>query len=376
MRILSLALFLILVALNGLGQSSIHQDNKLNKSVQVSDVSKSEFPFAWAGGMNSCQYNEIDINLDGILDLLVFDRVGDRLMPFINGGLSNTIDYTYAPEFISLFPQFYSWVIFRDYDADGLMDIFTYSKEYPGMIVYRNISQNELKFELVVYPYLTSFQGGGEVNILVTDVDFPGIDDIDGDGDLDILTFWGLGSFVEYHQNQSMELYGIPDSLVYIEVSQCWGRFAENEEGNEIYLDTCMTGSNNLLKPEGERHTGSTFLLIDLDNDQDKDLLLGDVDYPNLIALINERENGVDIMVEQQPDFPSYDENIDLFSMPCAAFIDVNNDQAKDLLVSPFDPSLVTSENKNSSWLYLNEGSTEQPVFALETKSFLQDRND
>jgi hypothetical protein len=40
---------------------------------------------------------------------------------------------------------------------------------------------------------------------LVTNVDYPAIFDIDNDGDLDILTFWGLGSFMELHQNMSVE---------------------------------------------------------------------------------------------------------------------------------------------------------------------------
>ena len=83
---------------------------------------------------------------------------------------------------------------------DGKNDIFTYSPGYASMMVYQNISDETLKFKRVVYPYLTSYQGGGYVNIYVTYADYPGISDVDNDGDLDILTFWGLGSFVEMHQ--------------------------------------------------------------------------------------------------------------------------------------------------------------------------------
>ena len=79
------------------------------------------------------------------------------------------------------------------------------------MKVFRNVSQNILKFELVVDPYLETFQENGYVNLLVTEVDYPGIADIDLDGDLDILSFWGLGSFVNYHRNMSMEKYGNAD---------------------------------------------------------------------------------------------------------------------------------------------------------------------
>ena len=183
------------------------------------------------------------------------------------------------------FPDLNDWAILADYNLDGKSDIFTKSVGLPGIIVYRNTSVTELSFTLEVYPYLLSFQGGGYVNILVTEVDYPAISDIDNDGDLDILTFWGLGSFVDMHKNLSVEKYGIPDSLDYMKTSNCWGYFAESAEANSIYLDTCI--GSNLDNGEMTRHTGSTFLLIDLDNDTDKDLLLGDVDYPNLIQLMN-----------------------------------------------------------------------------------------
>jgi hypothetical protein len=359
------------------GQYFFEHPGGTYRQVSVTDQSKQDYTYAWAGGMNSCQFGEIDLNLDGIMDLIVFDRHGDRLMTFINGGEPNTTDYAYAPEFVQAFPDLYDWVILRDYNNDGLQDIFTYARQYPGIIVYKNISTTGLEFELEVYPFLTSLQGGGQVNILTTDVDYPGIEDIDGDGDLDILTFWGLGSFVEYHQNQSMELYGIPDSLDYVEVTQCWGRFAESDESNVIYLDTCNFNNNSStrepLKTTRTRHTGSTFLLIDLDADNDKDLVLGDVDYPNPIRLINGGDMNEAFMISQDPAFPSYDKPVNLFSMPAAAFIDIDNDAKKDLLLSPFDPSLVTSENYRSSWLYSNSGENNTPVFHFEQNNFLQE---
>ncbi|MCB0779375.1 MAG: hypothetical protein KDC03_07565, partial [Flavobacteriales bacterium] len=52
-------------------------------------------------------------------------------------------------------------------------------------------------------------------NLFVTQVDVPGIVDVDGDGDLDVLTFSIFGSYMEYHKNLSMELYGTCDSLTF-----------------------------------------------------------------------------------------------------------------------------------------------------------------
>ncbi len=70
--------------------------------------------------------------------------------------------------------------------------------------------------------------------------------------------------------------------------------------------------------------------------------------------------------------FPLGTSKVDLFSMPVTAYTDVNNDDKKDLLVSPFSPSLTTSKNKNSSWLYLNSGNDSNPIFELSQTDFLQ----
>ncbi len=332
------------------------------------------YPFPWAGGMNSVQFGEVDINLDGIKDLVVFDRQGNRLMPFINGGTANKIDYSYAPEYAGNFPKLYDWAIFKDYNNDGKVDIFTYSPGWAGMMVYKNISTSSLKFKLEVYPYLTSVYGQSEVNILVTYADYPGIADLDNDGDLDILTFWGLGSFVEMHKNMSMETYGTPDSLLYRHTETCWGKFAESDESNALFLDTCINKncSKAPFNLKHDRHTGSTFLMLDLDNDGDKDLLLGDVDYPQINALINGGTPQEAVITEIDTVFPDGTKPVRLFSMPAAAFIDVNNDGLNDLLVAPFDPSPFISKNINNVYLYLNSGTNSSPVFTFKTSSFLQ----
>jgi hypothetical protein len=325
--------------------------------------------------MNSCQFGQIDLNLDGQKDLFVFDRHGNRIMPFINGGTAGTVDYYFAPEYVSSFPELTDWAMLVDYDLDGKDDIFTKSPGLPGIIVYKNISVTNPEFELIVYPYLTSLQGGGYVNILVTDVDYPAISDIDGDGDLDILTFWGLGSFVEMHQNQSIEKYGIPDSLDFVKTENCWGHFAESDESNTIYLDTCSSGSEEIQHPEPEkdsRHTGSTFLLLDLDGDSDKDLVLGDVDYPGLIELTNGGNPDSAYITGFDTLFPSYDKPVNLFSMPVAAYLDADNDGINDLVLSAFDPSLYKSKNRQSVWLYRNLGQNEIPQFSFESNNFLQ----
>ena len=364
---IGLTTLFIIVAFSVLHSQSVY--NNANKQILNEPLL-----FPWAGGMDAIQYCEVDLNMDGTMDLLAFDRRGNRKMCFINNGNEDEIDYSFSPQYSDLLPEFFEWVIFKDYNMDGKNDIFTYSPGYGSMMVYKNISDDTLKFELVVYPYLKTLLPGGYVNLFVTSADYPGIADVDNDGDLDILAFGVLGSFLGMHKNLSMEKYGNADSLDYEHTTYCWGHFAESDESNVLYFDTCMPGTYHLAPSilRNERHTGSTLLMHDFDNNGQIDLLLGDVDYPSLFALYN---NGtIDDAYISFADtlFPQGTSRIKLFSMPVATYNDVNNDNIKDLVVSPFDPGIITSRNKNSSWLYTNSGTDTNPVFELVQTNFLQ----
>ncbi len=318
-----------------------------------------QLKYPWAGGLNSCQFCPIDLNLDGILDLLIFDRHGNRKLTLINHGTPNTVDYTYAPEYAAKIPEMHDWVITADYDCDGRMDLLTYGMG--GIRVFRNISGKALTFSLVT-DLLESFYYNGYVGILVTSVDYPAIADIDGDGDLDILTFFGLGSFVEYHKNLSVEKYGHCDSLDFRLTDPCWGKFKESEDGNQIMLNVdCPYENRNV------RHTGSTMLALDLNNDGLKDLIVGDVDYPGSTALYNGGTADSALMISQDRAFPDSTSPVHLFSFPVIACLDIDNDSRKDLLVSPFDPALHTSENYNCVWFYKNTGTNALPEYIKQT---------
>ncbi len=162
-----------------------------------------------------------------------------------------------------------------------------------------------------------------------------------------------------------MELYGTADSLDFEETQLCWGEFAESDESNELYLDTCfgmLTKQSNFSRLP---HTGSTFFVNDMDGDGDKDLLLGDVDYPDLFLLNNDGSSEYAHMSSFTNIFPQNSRVLKLFSMPQASYIDVDNDGVRDLIVSPFDPSPYTSENFKSIWYYKNTGLDNIPEFSF-----------
>jgi hypothetical protein len=382
MKLKILTIFFAFAGISGLMAQQLGFGFEKKYDMPVSDSLGNSLADAWAGGLNACQFNEIDLDNDGFKDIVVFDRNGNRTLTYKNLGIQNQVSYVLKPELAALLPHFNDWVIFTDYNADGKTDIFAYSKGYAGVKVYRNFGAGKPEFKLVVYPYLKSFQGSGYVNILVTYADYPAILDIDKDGDLDLLSFWGLGSFVELHLNESMETYGTADSLIYRKTATCWGRFAESDESNVIYLDTCYDRNDGFdavaesknRNDGGQRHTGSTFLVFDENGDGLDDLLLGDVDYASPALLTNGGTAEEALMISQTFDFPAYDFPINLLSFPVMNYLDINNDDKKDLLVSNFDPSLVKSENINNAWFYKNISESAQPVFELQTKTLLQDK--
>ena len=299
-----------------------------------------DFKHSWVGGINAAQPSEIDLNLDGVNDLIIFDRTGNKITPFlsING------EYIFAPEYRSAFPNLHDWVLLEDYNCDGKQDIFAYSSG--GIEVYENTSTSSLSFTLVTSLLLSDY-GANNFNLFVSSVDLPAISDIDNDGDLDILTFAITGGFVEFS-------YFI--NCTACNVNSCTPAFVPNNANSK------------------QKHSGSTLLAIDVDNDSDKDLVLGDVSFNNLNLLINGGNNQNANIIAVDSIFPANNTNTiatNLHLFPTPFYLDVTHDGVKDLVVTT--NSQANSENFESVWLYANNGTNNLPDFNFVSKSFLQE---
>src|ERR1035437_9465687 len=187
------------------------------------------FPFA--GGLNNPQFSSIDLNGDGIMDLFVFERSTNKVYTFINKGIAGKSSYVYAPQYRHCFPPHLNgWVLLRDYNCDGKNDIFTSLNN--SFCVYRNdySAIGGLQFTLV-----KSFS---QNFCYIISADIPAVNDIDNDGDLDILTFNPPGTYMYYFKNLSKEIYGNCDSLQYVSQDSCWGSFAEDFFYCQMHLDS------------------------------------------------------------------------------------------------------------------------------------------
>lgn len=362
-------------------------------------------PMAWAGGLNWCQVSQADLDLDGAKDIFIFDRAGAEVVVLRHDGVPGSTNYTYDPVLSSTWPfnELDSWALLRDYNCDGKEDLFGYVQGQGGFGVYKNVSDgNGLEFELAFSLVGSNYVPTWSPNLYVTQVDVPAIDDIDADGDLDVLTFSIFGSYVEYHKNLSMELYGTCDSLVYEVRNRCWGYFSENVNNNSTQLnhpcgfnvpnpefplepgviaeavealqqrgqEATRTLGDELADGRSAAHVGSTLLSLDLDGDTVKELILGDISFNTLNALFNGGALNDALMVAQDSTYPTQDVPVDLPVFPGAYHVDVNNDGKRDLVVSPNATSLT--HNFQSVWYYLNTGTDAVPVFDLAGTSLWQ----
>ncbi len=348
-----------------------------------------ELPSAFAGGLNTPQFSAADLNQDGVADLVVFDRSGDVVLTYLNAGTPGQVSYTYAPEYACFFPKVTDYVLLRDFNQDGAADIFCASLA-PGsqeMQVFQGYFENNtLKFNAFYFSYPNCTycnplqvwypdqdQPGEWNNLPIAPTDIPAVDDIDSDGDLDILTFDPAGGHVWFVQNQSVELGFGTDSLKFRVLDKCWGRFYESglvacQCDLSSSQATCVNGLTGTLEERTDRHPGSTLMTYDADVDGDKEIVLGDVSFDCLNQLNNGGSASAAWMTSQDEGFPSYNVPVLLNTFPAAFYLDVDNDGKRDMVVSPNNRNI--GEDQKNVWFYRNTAATGHH-FELQSKTLL-----
>lgn len=346
-----------------------------------------KMPFT--GGLDAPQFSELDLNNDGINDLVIFDREGNRISTYLNNGITNQISYTYAPQYERMFPKLSDWLLMRDYNGDGKNDIFTSAPG--GVKVFLNTSSNnqisfQLKESLLLFQY-----GSIRTNVYVEQQDIPAILDVDDDGDIDILTFSKSidtsGESIFWYKNLSIDKFGRKDTFDYVLGKECWGKFRESYDDCRVNLQypngICGLGGRILdsyseqefkdffsNKSQDPMHSGSTLNIFDANNDGKKDILIGDLSCSNMYMLYNSTDNLNPEMTSVTRYYPT-NKPIDVFLFPAAFLIDVNNDGRKDLIIAPNTPS--NSDNFENIQLYLrNDSTTGANIFNYYSNNFLE----
>ena len=67
----------------------------MDQTIPVKDEQGNQLALPWGGGLNAAHYNTMDLDGDGAEDLVLFDRMGDKVQTF----LSRENKWHYSPEF-------------------------------------------------------------------------------------------------------------------------------------------------------------------------------------------------------------------------------------------------------------------------------------
>ena len=332
------------------------QEYYLDNSVKVI-TNGEDIKNPWVSGVNSAHINDLDLDLDGDPDLILFEKSSSSVYTFIRNENNELI---YSPEFINLIPKISGWFLTRDINNDGKKDIFT--ADPLGVRLYTN--KLPLNFEqYAVAPLLTETPSGVS-NIYVAKDDLPAIQDVDFDGDLDIINFKFSGTTLEWHKNLQVE-ENLTDTLKFKKVTDSYG---------EIRICGCsnFTSTENDCAPEGrQKHSQHHALLfLDVDGDNDLDLMFSDGECADLHVAKNTGTRKDPVFSKHRSSFKNYIP----MRFPVPFLADTDNDNDQDLIVGTNSilENNTTIDFQNSVWLFENIGSNENPNYNLETKSFLQ----
>ena len=329
----------------------------------------------WAGGLNAPQFSPVHLDSDSLIDLFVFERSGNMVLTFVGRGEHI---FEFDDSYISSFPPLRDWAILRDYNQDGVQDIFSYSTTgAPGFDVYRGsiggglLSYQKLTFptdlQVLTYP----LSSGGRANIYISNQDIPEVVDVDKDGDLDILSFDVDGTRLRYYRNMAIEKDLGSDTLDYILEDRCWGKFTESFNTNQVILSNDANACASGVAPRNI-HSGSTIAAFDWDFDEDLDLLLGDISFDDLLLLINGGSNEQAFITGQMMSFPNDQDPVILKYFPAAFMIDLNADSIQDFVATP--TQLDARQNVEMTWLYSGVKGETNVEFELTRKDFLTDQ--
>ncbi|WP_299984443.1 T9SS type A sorting domain-containing protein [uncultured Pontibacter sp.] len=326
----------------------------------------------WGGGLNTPQFSTIDLNKDGRDDLFVFDRMLRKVYTYLAVQQGGQWRYQYAPEYEVMFPaELENWVLLRDYNCDGLKDIFTSTPL--GIRVYRQEASSN-KYPTFVLAqdalFYRSRNGVNTINMQMNISDIPAIVDMDGDGDLDILLSEFSGGYtLEYYQNMQVEEGKPCGTLEFALGSDWWGQITECHGCNNFGFGIQC----RMATPLHSGHDGSALLAIDLNGDGAKDLMMGSVECQDLVMMENKGTSTLARMESFEPAFPIGPKPASFNLFPAAYYEDVTFDGKPDLLVAPnSNENMGNLELQRSSWLYRNTGTTSQPNFEFTQDNFLQ----
>jgi hypothetical protein len=352
---------------------------RISQDVVIRNQDGTPFEMALVGGLNQPHFSSFDLDNDGMLDLVCLDRSGNKVLTFMNRSSNGEVRYVYDHSYEDFFPQSAEVMLFADYDRDGKLDAWVYDDFKRRWTIYRNttfgLPRFELDYDKIGLRIFNPFPDFDTAALGMIKGSFPYIGDVDGDGDIDLVTVLNFNaSNMAFYQNQQVE-QGKPNNFVFMNaVDRCFMNV--DEWGDEITINSrCdWTRYYNYKKHEANK----TLWMIDLDGDGDLDLLFGNTEKPGFpvsIVYNGKSDYGMDIdtgiavdnfyfspiVREVTPGAPSF------------SYVDVDGDGVKDLIMAENETVFRDWDIrlKDNVILLLNKGRDDFPNFEYQQNDFL-----
>lgn len=329
-----------------------------------------ELNLFWEGGLNAPHFSEMDIDFDGKSELVAFDRSSNQFHIYKTGALGQVMPY--LPK-LERWPKVQNWAYLRDFNCDGKADLIC-SGPQNGVLLHLNRSMEPGVVDFGdPIPLLANFSyssGSYSAPMYVANIDLPAIDDVDGDGDLDLLVFgFGLNT-IEYYKNTSIE-EGAGCGWGFTLVNSCFAYLEEGFSNNEI-LTGVKTCSNQVTNAEKNlKHAGSTVAFYRSDHPSDRSLLIGDISFGSItrVRLAPSATLG-DSATFSENNFPTVQPvNVALF--PSISFVDWGMPRSGHFISAP--NTSFSIDNFQGVWFYPN-GSTELLDPSEPIQGFIQNQ--
>ena len=221
---------------------------------------------------------------DGDEDLFMFDRDGSRILVFER----ENSEWIERPNWSQGWPEMRHWALLRDFDCDGLPDLFTGFQN--NIHVWKNTGLNPdgaPSFESYATPLTASWDfgtGPQELPVICPFDDKPAIWDVDEDGDLDFISFTETSTRLYRFSGQAA------CGLDLTCTNRCYAMVSEGSEDNTLFIGEDHECNFNVVDPEGRPsdteeaalrvHAGGAITALQLDGEHGHDLLVADVSTP------------------------------------------------------------------------------------------------
>jgi len=324
------------------------------------DVEGQTLRHPYTGGLEAPQFQSLRLDSDDREDLIVFDRVGAKALPFIaSENEDGSLSYLYKPSLEAHLPDGLNQLLLvQDLNCDGWKDLITTRIASVAadviLIAHLRVPGSSLQFE-PPQPLLLS-EGGELAPIHIHAYDLPVLQDINGDEQPDLLYIPIGGTYIQYYEQR-----GNCEALVYELRDDCWGNASYTVEA-DFQLQACDSEPPGIA---ASGCAGSVMACRDMDADGDQDLLFSGLYDEHIIELRNDGSAQWANLVSQSSDWVN--DGAPLTRFPSPFFLPYSQSDQPDLVVatnlitgqgySPYNQRLLRFEKggETGGWVLAEE---------------------